>query len=207
MSLRNIDELNEVHVDTLKEIGNIGFGNAVTALSVLTGKEISVRVPHVKILGFEEATEIVGGPENIVAGLLIAISGDICGMILYIYQIDFARITINNFFGKEIDDFQNLDPMDKSMLNEIGNIMAGSYVNALSEMTGLKIDISSPSLSIDMAGAILSVPAIEFAMVGDKVLFIEDLFGIGGKDVSSRMILVPEMHSLNILFNKLGVNV
>ena len=97
--------------------------------------------------------------------------------------------------------------MDKSALNEIGNIMAGAYARALSSMTGLKITLSTPSICVDMAGAILSVPAIEFASIGDKVLFIEDSFGIGNDMVNSNMILVPELDSLNLLFKKLGVGI
>lgn len=94
-----------------------------------------------------------------------------------------------------------------SALNEIGNIMASSYVNALSSMTSLTIDVSVPSMCVDMAGAILSVPSIEFAQVGNKVLFIDDSFSIGENSdkVKSNMILVPEMDSLNKIFERLGI--
>ncbi|NLP25792.1 MAG: hypothetical protein GX365_00365, partial [Clostridiales bacterium] len=85
--------------------------------------------------------------------------------------------------------------------------MAGAYAKALSSMTGLIITLSTPSICVDMAGAILSVPAIEFANIGDKVLFIEDSFGIGNEVANSNMILVPEMSSLNRLFKKLGVGI
>lgn len=207
MSLNNIDELDAMHVDVLTELGNIGTGNAATSLAAFMGKEIEINVPHVRILGFNEVADYVGGPENIVMGMLIKIDGDINGMILYIFDNDFVTNVMNIFFGKEFSSFNELDEMEKSALCEIGNIMASSYVNALSSMTGLFINISTPSLCIDMAGAILSVPSIEFARVGNKVLFIDDSFGFGDteKKVKSNMILVPEMDSLNKLFEKLGV--
>lgn len=207
MSLNNIDELNEMHVDVLRELGNIGSGNAATSLSTFMGKEIDINVPHVRILGFNEVAEYVGGPENIVMGMLIKLDGDINGMIMYIFDHDLITGVMKVFFQKEFSTFEELDEMEKSAFCEIGNIMASAYVNALSSMTGLFINISTPSICIDMAGAILSVPSIEFAKIGNKVLFIDDSFGIGrGADaVKSNMILVPEMDSLNKLFQMLGV--
>lgn len=207
MGFNNIDELGEIHVDVLTELGNIGVGNAVTSLASFMGKEIDIQVPIVKILGFDEIANFVGGPENIVMGLLIKIEGDINGMILYIYDDEFISNVMSVFFGKEFTGYADIGEMEMSAFCEVGNIMAGAYVNALSSMTGLVIDISTPSVCIDMAGAILSVPSIEFAKVGDKVLLIDDSFGFGlnTKNVKSNMILVPEMDSLNKLFEKLGV--
>lgn len=207
MGFNNIDELGEIHVDVLTELGNIGVGNAVTSLASFMGKEIDIQVPIVKILGFDEIANFVGGPENIVMGLLIKIEGDINGMILYIYDDEFISNVMSVFFGKEFTGYGDIGEMEMSAFCEVGNIMAGAYVNALSSMTGLVIDISTPSVCIDMAGAILSVPSIEFAKVGDKVLLIDDSFGFGlnTKNVKSNMILVPEMDSLNKLFEKLGV--
>ena len=110
-------------------------------------------------------------------------------------------------FGNEIEDLYNMNDMEISLIQEVGNIMAGSYMNALASLTGMSIDISVPNLTVDMVGAILSVPAIEFAQIGDKVLFIDDRFIIDSGEVKSNMILVPELESLETLFEKLGVSV
>ncbi len=207
MSLKNIEELNEMHIDVLRELGNIGSGNAATSLAAFMGKEININVPDVKILGFNEVAEYVGGPEKVVMGLLINFDVDIEGMILYILDAEFVQNVVKAFFDKDFTTFADLSEMELSAFSEIGNIMAGSYVNALSSMTGMVINISTPSVSVDMAGAILSVPSAKFAEIGDKVLFIDDSFAIGNeiKNVKSNMILVPEMDSLNKLFERLGV--
>ncbi|MFT3951389.1 MAG: chemotaxis protein CheC [Oscillospiraceae bacterium] len=205
MALKNIDELNDMQVDVLREIGNIGSGNAATSLSGLVGQEILINVPVVRILGFDDAVGCLGGAEKIIAGLLIRIDGDINGMILYAFGNEFSAAIINTFFGKSIESVLEMDEMDSSALCEIGNIMAASYVNALSSMTGLFINISPPDLCVDMAGAVLSVPAVEFAKFGDKVLLIDDSFALGNETVRSNMILVPEIESLDLLFNRLGV--
>lgn len=207
MSINNIEELDEMQIDVLTELGNIGSGNAATSLSSFMGKEISIKVPNVRILGFNEVADYVGGSENVVMGLLVKVYGDIDGMIMYIFDSNFISGVLKTFFGKDFSSFTEIDEMEMSALSEIGNIMAGSYVNAISSMTGLTINISSPSVCIDMAGAILSVPSIEFARVGNKVLFIDDSFGINknSDEIKSNMILIPEMQSLNKLFERLGV--
>ena len=206
MAVNRIDDINSIQMDALAEIGTIGSSNAVTSLSNLLGKEISIAVPKVRIMNFNDAVEFIGGPENIVVGLLVRLGGDVRGMMMFILQAGFAKNIIRSLFGKQLDDIYNADEMDFSAISEIGNILSASYVNALSTLTGLCIDISVPSICIDMAGAILSVPAIEFARIGNKVMFIDDTFSIDGGTLKSNMILAPEMDSLNLLFQKLGVD-
>lgn len=210
--LNNMEQLNPMHFDVLKEIGNIGQGNAANSLSQMLNVSIDISVPSVKLLEFNETVEYLGGPENIVLGMLVTLRGDIQGMMLYVLQNSFAARMINSVFGKEIKELTDLDEMDVSFIQEIGNILAGSYVNAISSLTGLTIDISVPTITVDMAGAILAVPAVEFAQIGSKVLFIDDSFIFGNQNtesskVDSNMILVPELSSLEKLFSKLGVEI
>ena len=178
----------------------------------MLSQTIDISVPTVKLLDFNESVEYLGGPENVVLGMLVGLKGDINGMMLYVLQKSFANSMLKAVFGKEINDLTELDEMDLSFIREIGNILAGSYVNAISSLTGLTIDISVPTISIDMAGAILAVPAVEFAQIGNSVLFIDDSFIFGGSssdnsEVKSNMILVPELSSLETLFSRLGIEV
>jgi len=205
--INNLNDLNPIHMDVLREIGNIGSGSAATALSTLLGASVDISVPNVKCLGFAETIEFMGGAEELVIGLMLSFTGEISGLIMYILQKEFAQKVINGFYAKELESLADLDEMDKSAICEIGNIMAGSYVNAISALSGLEIDISVPSICVDMAGAILSVPAIEYASLGDKVLFIDDNFQISSGAVKSNMILIPEMESLTTLFGKLGIEI
>ena len=213
MSLNNMEQLNAMHFDVLREIGNIGQGNGASALSQMLGKTIDISVPTVKLLEFNETVEYLGGPENIVLGMLVTLCGDIKGMMLYVLQKSFANSMISAVFGKELTDLTALDEMDVSFITEVGNILAGSYVNAISSLTGLTIDISVPTISVDMAGAILAVPAVEFAQIGNRVLFIDDSFIFGdntaaeNREIKSNMILVPEISSLETLFSRLGIEI
>ncbi len=205
MPLNTIDELNAMHLDVLKEIGNIGSGNAASSLSTLLNCQTDISVPEVTLLDFSKAVNFLGEPDNVAIGMLVNLVGDIKGMMLYILQHGAANKMTNAVFGMDIEDIFNLNDMERSFISEIGNIMSASYINAIASLTGLMIDISVPQMSVDMVGAILSVPAVEFAKIGNKVLFINDNFVIGGCEVESSVILVPEMDSLKLLFNKLGV--
>ena len=205
MAIIKIDDLSSMHLDVLKEIGNIGSGNAATSLSEMLGIMVDISVPNVKLLGFDEAVQFLGGPEQIAIGMLVRLSGDISGMMLYVIQESFAANLAKAIMGKESLSILELDEMDTSLISEVGNIMSASYVNAIASLSGMFIDISVPSLCVDMAGAILSVPAIEFSKIGDKVLFIDDSFIMGDNEVRSNMILVPELDSLNKLFSVLGI--
>lgn len=206
-AINNLNDLNPMHMDVLKEIGNIGSGSAATALSGMLGEVVDITVPDVKILDFNDTINFMGGAEKIVTGLMISFEGEISGLILYIIQKEFVQKIINTFYLKDLENLVDMDEMDKSAVCEIGNIMAGSYVNAISGLTGITIDISTPSICVDMAGAILSVPVIEYASLGDKVLFIDDNFKIADGSYKCNMILIPEIDSLSTLFGKLGINI
>ena len=97
MPFNSIDELDDMHVDVLTELGNIGSGNAATALASLMNTEININVPHVRILGFNDVADYVGGPENVVLGVLIKLSGDVDGMILYVFNDDLIRNVLKVF--------------------------------------------------------------------------------------------------------------
>lgn len=203
--LEKYEDLNEIQLDVLKEIGNIGSGNASTALSAMIGKEIQIKMPSVKILGFQEAIDNNGNAEDLIAAILIRLKNDIQGMILLLIEKDFADMILNTFFGKTDVNLLQLDEGDISALSEIGNIMGSSYMSAIATLASLDIGVDAPSFTVDMLGAVMSVPVIEFGEVGDKLLCIDKSIEIDGVSVKSNMLLIPTVESLKFLFERLGV--
>ncbi|HCJ56419.1 CheY-P phosphatase CheC [bioreactor metagenome] len=200
----SIADLNSQQIDVLKEIGNIGAGNAVTALSKMVSKRIDMKVPIVNIVEFKEVADLVGGPEMLVSGIYFKVSGDITGSIMFLIDNDSSRTLINWLMGKNETNAE-LDEIELSALKEVGNILAGSYLSSLSTLTGLSMTVSIPSLAIDMAGAIMSVPVILFGQVGDHVLLIETDFIEGINQVKGNFFLIPDEQSFEILLKSLGV--
>jgi len=202
----NLENLNALQIDVLKEIGNIGSGNAATALAAMINKKIDMQVPKVKIVEFKEVSTLLGGEEIPVVGILLKIEGDITGSIMFILDHKASQVLVNLMMGKNAEDPVEFDDMQVSALKELGNIMAGSYLGSLSMLTNLKIISSVPVLAMDMAGAILSVPAIEFGKVGDTVLYIETEFTEGSTKVQGDFFLIPDVDSYEILLKAIGVN-
>jgi CheC-like family. len=200
-----ISELNSFHLDVLREIGNIGAGNAATALAKLLDKRIVMKVPQIRIMKFSEVSEVLGGAETPVVGILLRIHGDIGGSMMFILDNPSSRLLVNILMGKPLETDLSFDEMTCSVLTEIGNILAGSYLSALSDMTGLKIVPDVPALAMDMAGAILSVPAIEFGKNSDTVLYIENVFMDGKDSVIGDLFLIPDDLSYGKLLKTLGV--
>ena len=200
-------ELNEVHIDILREIGNIGAGNAVTSLSQMLAKRIDMNVPEVSLLNYDEVINSIGGAENVVVGILVSFYGDIDGVILFLLRKEFVHLILNSLMGTELKSFEEISEMEMSALSEIGNIMVSSYVNSISTLTNMKIDITVPSLNIDMSGALLDAVTVEFADVADKVIFIKEKYFFQEDTIYSHMLLLPSMTSLKILLKKFGMEI
>ena len=204
MSEITVGDMSVQYLDVLKELGNIGAGNAATALAELLQSKVDMSVPQVKLINFSEIGELIGGEEQVMAGMYLAIQKDITGSILFLVKEEVALHLVKKLMGDYAQDIRG--EMEQSALKEISNIITGAYLNALSTMTGLRIEPSVPDLSIDMAGAILSVPAIEFGILGDEMLLIQsqnyDEIAIDGF-----FIMVPDVDSYKKILTSLGLPV
>ena len=208
MPFETFDKLNDMHIDALREIGNIGSGNAASALSTMLCCPVNISVPTVQVLDYNDAVEQMGGPEQMIVGSLISLEGDVQGMILFLLQTNFSSMMIKTLLcAEEAPEMESIDEMGYSVIQEVANIMAASYLNAIGSLTGLTIGMSTPSLCIDMLGAILSVPAIYYANISDKIIYIQDEFSGHDFRAPSHILLIPDMDSLKNIMGKLGLEV
>ncbi|GAQ26232.1 MULTISPECIES: chemotaxis protein CheC [Tepidanaerobacter] len=196
----------DLEMDALREIGNIGAGNAATALSMLLCKKITIKVPQIKIIPFDEVSQSVGGPEKLVAGIFMRISGDIEGNILIVIpEIDAYHLT-EILLNAKRENGMDFSEMEKSALLELGNIVGSSYVTALSDFTKLSLKISVPSFAFDMAGAIISFPLSLYGYIGDTAFLIDTEFTEGLDGIRLHYFLIPDDKSLQLLLKAIGVN-
>ncbi len=204
MGERDYYNLTEKELDILREAGNIGAGNAMTALGKLVGRALDMSVTEVHIEKIQELGGVLGDPEEYIAGMLINVYGDLNAMLLLALESESATKLVNLILNKNIVSVEEFDELDVSVLCETGNILAGSYVNALNTLTGLKLDVSIPQMSIDMAGAILSYPAIEFARNDNTMLFIETKFTEVTGILKGTYIIILDNASFSNIVNVLG---
>lgn len=203
MSDITVEKMSDEYFDVLKEIGNIGAGNATTALAQMMQCKVDMSVPQVRLLEFKEMGEMMGGEETIMAGIYLGIEGDITGSIMFLLEKQAARHLVGKLMGMQSEG-EEFTEMEFSALKEVGNIITGAYLNSLSTLTNLVIYPSVPDLTVDMAGAILSVPAIQFGELGDKMLLIQTQFF--DEDVlDGYFILVPDLDSYGRILSALGI--
>lgn len=206
MKIKNYDELNFLEIDTLREIGSIGTGNAATALSQLLQKEVRITMPEVRIMGYNESIDWIGGAEEITAGVLMRLGGEINGIMLSVQQLDFVNLVLESMLGHSVKDYMELHEMECSALIEVGNIMISTFINALSGLAGISINLTVPAFTVDMQGAIMAVPMAEFGGQSDYIMTIGGNFVCDNKQVPCRLLLSPDVRSLNFLLRKLGVD-
>lgn len=205
------NQITSFHLDVLKEIGNIGAAHAATALSGLLQTKIDMKVPAVEIVTFNDMVERGGGAEKVVAGTYLQIDGDANGGMFFILPVEQANRFIRKLIHDEQFDLQKSENQELgvSAMQELGNILSGSYLSALSDFTGLKIYPTPPALSVDMFGAIISFGLIELSQVSDHVVVIgTSIFEESmeqSEQVNGHFFLLPNPESFQSIFKALGV--
>ena len=206
MKIKHYEDLNLQELDVMREIGSIGTSHAATALSKLLNKETRITIPTVSILGYEEALERIGAAEEVVAAALVKMEGDISGMMLFLFDLELANTILDQVLGKTWCSFLEMDDMARSALEEVGNIIICSYINAFSKLIHVDINLSVPSTSINMLGGILMVPVAEYGYDTDKLMYCNPDFVIEGNKFSDWLLMLPDIQSLNTIMEGLGVS-
>lgn len=205
MAIQSLKDLNDLHLDVLTEIGNIGSGNAATALATLLNTVVDIEVPTIRLIDFSEVSQYLGEKTSLAVGMSVMLEGDVQGMMLQVMQLNFVQKLVNTFYPKELHSIEDIAEMDMSVLREASNITTAAYVNSLASMTDLFINISPPTDCADTIGNILDLPAAAFSYLGKQALFIDEKLRVAGTEVKSSMILVLEVNSLTTLFDRLGI--
>lgn len=205
MAIYRYEELGENQMDVFREIGSIGNGNAITALSGILSEKISMELPEVNILEFNMAQKKIGDAEEIVGAVLVEMSGELSGLMMLILKRDFIKTMIKKVFSYEKENLLDMEEMEESLLIEVGNIMLSSYISALSSLTNIQIHLSVPQFAVNMLGGILSMPMAMMGIESDQIMMITGAFSIGAEEMDSNILLLPDIRSLNVLMKKLGV--
>lgn len=200
-----LKHLAEFQLDVLKEVGNIGAGHAATALSKMLNKPVDMKIPLVSILPFEQIADSLGGPEEVVIAIFMRVAGEAPGNMFFILSQLSAKKLLNNMAGIIVKQDGSYSEMEVSALQEIGNILVGSYLSSLADFMRLSMIPTVPALSIDMAGAILSFGLIQFGAMGEHALLIDTQFLEGDNEVEGHFFFIPDPESFEKIFGALGV--
>jgi chemotaxis protein CheC len=193
----------EFKLDVLKEMGNIGVGNAANALSqMLNFEKVDMYIPEVAMCPLSEIPDLLGGAENTVIGIYIKAPGEVSFYTVFLLSMDSADSLITNLTGEA---HSSQDAMGQSVLREVGNIITAAYLNALSFMTDLTFLPTPPVLAVDMAGAILGTILAEANIAEDYVLVLKTALATAAGAIEGSLLIIPDVDSLDTVV-KLLVN-
>lgn len=201
MDLRALDPS---QLDAMREIANIGAGHAATALSQLTDRVIMIDVPEVSIIRLEDVGTVTGEADDVVAAVMMKVLGDVTGRTVQIFPSASAVKLITIMTGEDEPEFPGgFTEEHQATLKEIGNIIVGAYLNALSDFMGLLLIMSVPAIAIDMAGAIMTTSYLNFGEDQDHVLCVNTGMIMGEERIRGHFLLIPDGASLQIMLREM----
>jgi chemotaxis protein CheC len=199
--------LGEGQLDALREVGNIGAGTAATALSTLLGAPVAMAVPRARVLPLERIPREVGGDDELVAAVLLGVTGEAPGHMLLTMGLASARAITAALLGRPAGDPGDpaLDEMELSALQEVGNILTSAYLGALTSLTGLRLEPTPPALGVDLSDALLGSALAEVAGDAEAALLIDARIGGLGAERAGCLMFLPEPGALEVVLERLGV--
>lgn len=204
MGKMTLEEVNNMYLDVLRELGNIGAGNATSAIANMLGMKMDMHVPSIRLMEVSKLGMAIGEEDETIVGIFLEVEKDINGSMMFLMEIPSARYLVNKLMMQDTSADTPFGEMELSALKEVGNIIAGSYLSALSSLTNLVILPSIPYIAVDMAASILSVPAIEFGQYGDNALLIQTEI-CADIEINGYFILMPEQDSYEKILTALGI--
>ena len=203
--LKSLDELDTFHLEVFQEIGNIGAGNAATALANLVNKKIDMDVPRAGVVELNDLMSLMGNEEESVICISQAVTGSAPCYILFVLEESSAHYLANVFLSRPLGS-NEMDAMEESLFLEIGNILSGSFLSAFAQVTNLVFNLSVPALARDMLGAVLTSALMETGYFAEKVLVVETRFFDMDYAIRGHFFILPEMEALEKIFHGLGIN-
>ncbi|HEY8196687.1 MAG TPA: chemotaxis protein CheC [Gemmatimonadales bacterium] len=205
--MEDVRDLKESQLDAMREVANIGAGHAATALSQMTNRTIMISVPRVKVKPLEDACDMLGPPEQVVASILMHMMGDLTGRAMLVFPERAALVLCDFFFRRERGTTTTFGEMEQSSLKEAGNILASAYLNALSDFLGMMLVPSVPSLVIDLSGAVLTSAHLNFGHDREYAFCVETAFRIEGspEPMAGHFLLLPDVASLRSIFDAIRI--
>jgi chemotaxis protein CheC len=201
MDLRALDHS---QLDLMREVANIGAGHAATALSQMTNRTIMIDVPEVSVIKLEEVDRIIGEPGEVVAAVMMKVLGDVTGRTVQIFPGPSAVKLTTMLLGGAEPEFPNgFTELHQSTLKEIGNIIVGAYLNALSDFMGMLLIMSVPAIAIDMAAAVMTTSYLNFGDTKDFVFCVNTVMLMGDEHMRAHFLLIPDDASLEVIMRSM----
>ncbi|MBN2458030.1 chemotaxis protein CheC [Candidatus Woesearchaeota archaeon] len=196
-------KMDQYEMDALTEVGNVGVGNATTALSKLLDKRVAINIPETKFVAVERFADELGGAEQTVVTVYLQVTGDLNGEVIFIFPRKGAMELVDLIMNKSPGTTKLMEAMEESAFKEMANIFTSSYLNALAKMFDMKIIHSVPHLAIDMAQAIIDFVLIKLSQTADNLLCVKTNISIEKHNIDGTFMILFDKESLSRIINLL----
>lgn len=195
-------EFNTNQLDALKEVINIGGGNAATSLSQLINKPVQMTVPVIEVMAYEDLYQQVMSEETLVDVVMTRMVGQAEGVFLLVGLEEDMNHLASIMLPSDATASQEII---ESALKELANILVNSFLNSVTKLLDVNVLTSIPLLTRDMFGAIVSSVYMESGQYDDTILILKNEFYYMGERMEAALYFVPKPGVLEKLFNLLGV--
>jgi chemotaxis protein CheC len=194
-----------IQQSAVHEIANIGLGHAMTALSTMTGHSFNMSIPNVDSVPATTLVEYLGGEEVGCVGVMMPYEGDVSGQMAFLFPFESAQKLWTMLLGQAPEGFEDVDEISTSAMMEVGNIINSNFLNAISEMTGLKMHATPPAFGMDYAYTLASTIVAEAEQNESVALAVETQIFNESSETKGFFLLIPTVDTLNKLFERLGI--
>lgn len=191
----------ELELDVLKEVMNIGGGNAATSISSLVSRPIDMKVPEVKILSYQDLYEQIMHEDEIVYATAIQILGEIEGVFLFVLNEESADKITTFMLGYPEENME----IKQSAIQELTNIIANSFLGAIGQMLNRQLTTSVPMLQTDYFGAVISSLYMALNQFDDQVMIIRNEFFYDKEKLDASLFFIPRDGGIKKIFKALGI--
>lgn len=199
--MENLLNLTELEKDALKEVGNVGTGNAATALSKLLNKHVEIIIPETKFVPIKEFAKELGGPETIVVSTYLEIFGGLSGEAIFIFPVKSAEKIVDVMMENPVGTTKIIDEMAESAFKEMSNIFTGAYITSLADMMKMKLFPTVPHITIDMLQSVIDFMLAKVSNYSDTILSIKTKIEIKEVEIEGNFIILFDIASINKLLN------
>lgn len=194
-------KFDDVRLDSLREIINVGGGHAATSLAVLTGKRIEMAIPDVKLLDYQKLFTDLIGADQVVDAVYNQIEGDLTGVFLFVVSHETSDLLTQFMTGSRDVSLE----LQQSALNELGNIIANSFLRAVGDLVGLNVQANVPTLMHDVFGALITSTYMELEQYDEQILVIRNEFKYAQQNLDASLFFIPASGNLEKMFDAIGL--
>jgi len=194
--------IRNVELSRWTELVGMGTQNAVVGLSEMVGTKIRITALGMKIIPVQNAADLVGGPENEVVVIYLAMNGAASGHIMLAYPIRVAFGLVDMMLHQPQGTTTELGELEASVLGEMGNITGSFFLNSVADNTGLRLMPSPPAVIVDMAGAVLDSALAGIMAHRDELFAMETVFSSDDREITGTLLVLPTEEFMDVMIEQ-----